>query len=626
MLAAREQWESQQQALEEQHAKLSLNFKTATDHLSKLESESAGWQTEQGQLTELANAASQERKALESQRSRLEDDVVALQRQVIQREEDLQTAETRLAGIVADYDRRLSAATRDVDEIRNQHTSADNQLQELKQHSIALKSQSDSNEAALKKKEAEVQRLQEAHATLSSSSRQSEMELSQLREALAKAKKDVESYQNEGAQALEAQSRAEAEMRQLQSALATKTSEDEKRKEAMRRMTEQIDSLQAHTKQLQSDFNDSERLSSQSLAQMTSRLEDSIRHRDEAVKAHKEQSDSLATNVRKVAELEEALAHAHRQSASADAELQSARGKQADLERRLAAMTSNKEDLEVELQSASAQLRQQQDVALRAQRDRDSMEQQLTKAKSLLEEETLQRTTLEHVKIQSEKEMTAMQQRLARQERLCVDLQAELESLTKSLTQSRALENKTTIEHVHTLEKAMKFQDRQLAEAQSKLEDSQQLVRHLEKTKARLTGELQDVAFNSQQNTSASRREEHRTSHLEEAVARAQQSLDRERRAREVADASAEKMKGEMRSVQSQLQDALQRASHLEKTKANLQNELAGLARSPSPMPKSPSPSTPAPANGNVVNGKKQQLLNELARNNSQMTDQIEAR
>lgn len=627
LLAAREDWEAQQQALQQQHQKLADEFKTAASRLKQLETESDGWKEQEKTLSNAASSASQERRALESEKNKLQDELNRLRERSAQSQEDLKRSESRLKSTVTDFEEKIKAANDEAREMRRKHETVDTQARELRQQLDGLSKASSDYEALFKRKEADMVALNNEISSLRSASRRADSEIALLREQLATAEKSVQSYKAESVQAVQARSRVEEEMSQLQSALATKTSEDEKRSLAAQQMSEKLDAVQNEAKALQDKLNETTRLSAQEVAQMTAQLEESLKQRDAAHKAHADQSDLLASNVQRVKDLEQTLTAAERRVATSDAELQSLRARQIEADTQIATLTSRRDDLERQLQNSTSQLRKQEDVALQAERERQSMEQQLTKVKSLLDQETKHRTGLEHAKARAERDFASMQQRLGRQEHLCAELQSELEATTKQLAESKALENKTTIEHVHTLEKAMKLQDRQLAEAQAKFEDVQQLNRTLEKTKSRLTAELQDVSFNTQQNTSATRSQEQQVAKLEQAVKKAQDSLDRERRAREVADTSSGKMKTELRNVQSQLQDALQRASHLEKTKTNLQNELNALARSPSPTFQTFGNVAPqASNNGTVVNGKKQKLLDELARNNAQMSDQIDAR
>lgn len=590
-----------------------------------MEAEQADWKKHETQLADAASSAAEQRRLLETERNKLQDQISHLERQAKQSKEDCLRAEERLKTTTSDLQSRLTSANSEAKVTAQKQANVDKEVQDLRQQLFVLDKTSKHHEESTRKRDAEVKELNEELARYRSTCQQASKEISQLREKLASTERDAVSYQEEGSRATEAQEKAEAEMRQLQVTLATKESEDEKRNAAIRRMSEQIEQLQAQEHRLQEQFDTSQRASSQKMAQMTSQLEESVKQRDTAIEAHKSQSRELSDLRIRTKSLDSDLSAANRLVASTENELKNIRVAKHEADQRISTLSDKCESLDQQLQHCREQLRQQEDVAFSSERERQSLAEQLTKVKSLLDAESKQKITLEHDKARSERDLSSLQQRLSRQERQCAELQNELDGISKALSDSRALENKTTIEHVHTLEKAMKVQDRQLADAQAKMEDAQQLIRALEKTKNRLTAELQDVAFATQHNTTTSRSKDRQVGKLEESVKKAQESLDRERRAREVADASTEKMKGEMRSLQVQLQDALSRASHLEKTKANLQHELnAASQRNTSPSFSAHKPASSS--NGSVVNGKKQQLLDELAKNNAQMSDQIDQR
>ena len=321
--------------------------------------------------------------------------------------------------------------------------------------------------------------------------------------------------------------------------------------------------------------------------------------------------------------MERAIATNDRRAASTEAELQSLRAKQLENDEAKSNLTAQRDDLERKLNSMSSKFRTYEEVVMTADRDRAILEDQVMKLKELAENEGMQRLKTDDAKRQLERELQNAQQRLVKQERISVDLQSDVESLTAQLGQSKALENKTTIEHVHTLEKAMKLQDRELLNAQTKLESSQQLIKTLEKTKARLTAELQDVGFAQHQDVAAQRAIDKKIASLEKNAKNVSESLDRERRAREVADATTRKVQGDLRIVQAQLQTAHSTLTNLEKSKKSLEGELASLAKgssSPSFHSYSNIGSNPTGTHG------KQHLLEQLERNTAEMADQMGAR
>lgn len=130
------------------------------------------------------------------------------------------------------------------------------------------------------------------------------------------------------------------------------------------------------------------------------------------------------------------------------------------------------------------------------------------------------------------------------------------EALESELRHVQANQSKTIIEHVHVLEEAKRYTDRQLSDVQSELEELTTYVRSLEKTKARLQ---QD---NEQLSRLASQRKEETLANVArgESIDEARAQRDEARRMSEQAAQSLQKARREYDSRITQLEDELRRS------------------------------------------------------------------
>jgi chromosome segregation ATPase len=133
---------------------------------------------------------------------------------------------------------------------------------------------------------------------------------------------------------------------------------------------------------------------------------------------------------------------------------------------------------------------------------------------------------------------------------------------------------------------------------------------------------VQDAHFATQQDTAAQRNVDKQIAQLQAQTKKATESLERERKAREAADSTLQKLRSELRQAQTQAQTAQTTADSLAKAKKNLEAELKNLAaRSPSPTYQ-----TYGNVGASSSSGGRNRLLEELDRNSAEMADQMSAR
>ncbi|RDX42040.1 hypothetical protein OH76DRAFT_150576 [Lentinus brumalis] len=154
----------------------------------------------------------------------------------------------------------------------------------------------------------------------------------------------------------------------------------------------------------------------------------------------------------------------------------------------------------------------------------------------------------------------------------------DLKKAEWEVKQLEAKQDKTIVEHVHVLEEAKRVTDRQLAEAQVELQKQAAYIRSLEKAKARLTTEAEDLAREKSNEELAIRTKEKKARDQEAKAARALADLENERRAREAAEVYVRRLQNELKDSQAQVAEAEQRMIGIQKAKDNLEIELTRLA------------------------------------------------
>ncbi|KAI0040442.1 hypothetical protein FA95DRAFT_1502887, partial [Auriscalpium vulgare] len=146
------------------------------------------------------------------------------------------------------------------------------------------------------------------------------------------------------------------------------------------------------------------------------------------------------------------------------------------------------------------------------------------------------------------------------------------------IRQLESRQDKTIVEHVHVLEEAKRVTDRQLADAQKELESNAAYIRSLEKAKARLASEVEDLTRATEKENVEIRTKEKTVRSQEERTARALREVEKERKGREAAEAYVRKLQNEVKAAHDQTVDVTQQLSRARAAKDQLETDLARLA------------------------------------------------
>lgn len=195
-----------------------------------------------------------------------------------------------------------------------------------------------------------------------------------------------------------------------------------------------------------------------------------------------------------------------------------------------------------------------------------------------LEQETARRIHAEQGASQNTTEFTRLKDRVIKFERDLAKAQSDLQGRDWEIKQLKANQNKTIVEHVHVLQEAKKRTDIQLAETQQELLKEQARVKSLEKTKARLMGEAEDAARQTEKELVAFRSKEKNVKSYEEKATKAIADAERERKLRETTELQTRRLQTELRDTQNHLMEMEQQMKTAQRTKDTLAAELSSLA------------------------------------------------
>lgn len=231
-----------------------------------------------------------------------------------------------------------------------------------------------------------------------------------------------------------------------------------------------------------------------------------------------------------------------------------------------------------QLTAAQAKYRDFEDTTLELEREKNAQDRQLETLKKQLEAETTKRSQLEKLATGQKAEIIQLKDRNVKFDRELNKVLTDLKNREWEVKQLESKQDKTIVEHVHVLEEAKRVTDRQLQDAQKELQKNAVYIRSLEKVKARLTGEAEDFIRETEREHVELRAKEKIARTAEEKANRALMEAENERKGREAAETHIRKLQFEVQNAHDQIADVTQQFMSIQRSKDNLETELARLA------------------------------------------------
>ena len=234
--------------------------------------------------------------------------------------------------------------------------------------------------------------------------------------------------------------------------------------------------------------------------------------------------------------------------------------------------------MERQLAAAQAKYQDFEDTALQLEREKNAQDRQLESLKKQLEQETAKRTQLEKLASAQKSEIAQLKDRYVKSDRELNKALTDLKNREWEIKQLESRQDKTIVEHVHVLEEAKRVTDRQLSDAQKELQKNSVYIRSLEKAKARLTGEAEDLARETEREHVELRAKDKAIRAQQERANRAVMEAENERKGREAAEVHIKRLQTELQNTRDQIADVTQQFLAMQRSKDNLEMELARLA------------------------------------------------
>lgn len=231
--------------------------------------------------------------------------------------------------------------------------------------------------------------------------------------------------------------------------------------------------------------------------------------------------------------------------------------------------------LERHVSSAQAKIDDYEEAVIQLEREKSNWVRQMEQTRQQLEDEKTKRQQLEKHAQTQKSEIIKLKDRNIKLDRELNKALDNLKAREWEVKQLESRQDKTIVEHVHVLEEAKRVTDRQLAEAHVELQKNATYIRSLEKAKAKLASEAEDLSREAELETRA-RDKDIRA--FEDKANRALAEALEARHEKDVAELQAKRSQAELQNMRDQVDHLEQQLSAAQKSKNTLEAELTTLA------------------------------------------------
>jgi len=482
-----------QRATEESRTELKVAFDAAAEHLVRLEGEQQAWKASEAQLMVSLGKHNEDIERLQSQCKTLQSEKAELNRAIQAKDEDIERLHKRMKESVSEVEMRLQSEIKNREMEQKRLTKLEDDTRQSNHQMSELVRASSENESRLRAKEAEV-------AAALAKVQSVTIEKDSLAKEVSRSSVHIETLQGDLQSAKAEQSRSSQLRTQLQNELdetrrlmQAKSSEDSKQKELQRMKEAEVSSLRQDLKSLQEQMTQSQHTSSEQINLLRAEVEAAKKQHAEAIKSQNDIKTAREQAEKRLSELQAECNSAERARRDLEGDLQTAKQQIKIHEASLVESRQAKSTAEEQLTASNQKYQDLEDALLELERSQSAWKLKVDQINVELQAESKRRELAESAIRQHEYHLQGVEAQYATLERESAALKEELVSTQAELRKTQSMTNKTIVEHVHVLEEAKKYTDRQLQDAQRKLQELAQYTKTLEKSKARLISENEDL-------------------------------------------------------------------------------------------------------------------------------------
>jgi len=483
-----------QRATEQSRDELKTAFDAAAEHLIRLEAEQQSWKANETQMMANVGRHNEESNKFRLECKALQAEKAELERALQAKEQDMERANKRMKEAVAEVESRLQTEVRNREMEQDKMAKMVEQSRQSSQQLSELSRVSSDYEAQIRSKEGEIASVL---SKVTSISAERDILAKQISEASVKVETllgDLRAAKSEQSRSSQLQLQLQNELDETRKLMQAKSSEDTKQKEVQRMKEEEVNSMRQELKNMQEELAQSKHSSLEQINSLRAEVESAKKQYADLSRGHNELKTGVDRAERRLAEVQAEYSAADRARRVVEGELQTVRGQISTHQASLDEARQAKIAAEQHLSASKQKYQDLEDALLDLERSQSAWKLKADQINTELLAESKRRELVESAARQHESNLQSFKQQYSVREREIAQLKEELASTQAELRKTQSMTNKTIVEHVHVLEEAKKYTDRQLQDAQSKLQELAHYTKTLEKSKARLVSENEDLS------------------------------------------------------------------------------------------------------------------------------------
>ncbi|CAO3569449.1 unnamed protein product [Mortierella alpina] len=511
---------------------------------------------------------------IEAEKHSLESRLEELHKEVDEKDLELERVRLRLKNTIEELESKIETVEGEKLVFKNKHMAAEAELKQAKEQALELGRTCTNQEKQIHDKSS---RLSALEAELEREKTGGEKLRRDLLVKLQQNEEELDAERHELARLEKVKVRLEEQLEETKRSLEAKDDEETKHTELQRMRETELDRLKEEIESLQSELEEGRKRHAAQSEQFRQEVEElsqehavTVAARNSVEKQLEEMQNHVARHVQVVDNWQKTL----KQTTN---ELQVSRNRETELESALDQERLTKESYLRQLGTANSRNDDTNERLVRLERDKASSQKQLDMLREELEEEIQRRKQAESGRRELEMELEDLR-RLREEDEVC-----KAEFVRKTSTQAAELDEikfkyqSEALERTTELEEAKKRLEKTVAELQVRNDEITMSASNVEKSKARLTAEVEDLRHELERDHAVARAAEKMAKAMEIQLSQVKEQAQVERHHRELAESNARKLQTGIDSLNQDLESKNQQITSLSRSKAELEKELGSL-------------------------------------------------
>ncbi|KAF9942315.1 hypothetical protein BGZ65_005099 [Modicella reniformis] len=511
---------------------------------------------------------------LEAEKQALEVRLEELHKEVDEKEIELERARLRLKTTIEELESKIEAVESEKLAFKNKHMAAEAELKLAKEQAIELGRTCTNQEKQIRDKSNRISALE---AELDREKNGGEKLRRDLLLKLQQNEEELESEKHELGKLEKIKARLEEQLEETKGTLEAKGDEETKQTELQRMRETEMIGLKEEIASLQSELDDGRKKHVVQSEQYRQELDDLSQEHSAAVAIKNSYEKQLTEIQSQIVRNMQVVENYQKSLKQTNSELQVSRSREAELESALDQERLTKESYLRQLSTANSRNDDTNERLSRLERDKASNQRQIDMLREELEEETQRRKQAETGRRELEMELEELR-RLRDEDELC-----KAEFVRKTSTQAAELDEikfkhqSEALERTTELEEAKRRLEKTVADLQARTDGLVLTNSNIEKSKVRLTTEVEDLRIELDRDHAATRAAEKVVKATEIQFAQAKEQAQVERHHRELAESTSRKLQTNIDSLNQDLEAKNQQITSLSRSKSELEKELSSL-------------------------------------------------